>query len=556
MNKHLFKLSLYNFIIIIACFSDSIYSQRYLGIVHPVKRSDFVLKMTDKVLIDCTSFIPIGNKPVNGWPVFIICHGFGESKEAVIPEASDQGQFGYYTFTYSMRGQGHSGGLSNLISTVEMNDLLHIINYIKHDTLADSSRIAIFGASQGGIIPFMAVCYGAKVSTVMSDLASPEFASSWIENGSIKTTFFFSIDYDSSIVRYTNEVKNLRKWALSKELDKWDSLEYHLPKGRDYLVKVPFCKVPVLITNAWQDKFFNTAGMIKAVHLLNVPFMAYFGAVDGHGADSSFSENNFLSSFDNNWEDYWLNHLPAVRLDSEKYQYASSCFPKINNKWSFSHFSSNIWPPDNIVPVSLYLQPNGMLHENPNKSKIDTIGFWNDIKDSSFTMQQAINTSFKGEFFDKRFSKNTIAFETAALPNDYKMVGSPSIDLFYSSTTNVCQFNAQIWEINPALGTDFVTRINYTDRHYNPGDIKEKVIYGPADSHIFKQGSKIRILFTNLDSQPADSFLTTNPYVLPVLKKSYNTIYMGKSYPTNIILPVIGHSLVKQNSQVESIIVK
>ena len=495
--------------------------------------------MKDSVLIDCTKFIPEEQKPAKRWPVIMFCHGFSESKETEVPDAMAQAQFGYYTFVYSMRGQGHSGGMSNLISTVEMNDLLQILDYIRQDTSADSSRIAIFGASQGGIIPFMAACNGAKVSTVMSDLASPEFASSWIENGSIKVTFFFTVDYDTSIVKYTDAVKKLRRWALSKENDKWDSLAYFLPRGRDYLEKVPLCKIPVLITNAWQDKYFNATGMIKATKLLKVPFMAYFGAVDGHGSDTTYDENNFLSDYDNDWEEYWLNNFEPSMADSIKYQYASSHYPRVNNHWSFSHYTSKDWPPANITPITLYFHSRGKLLDIPNSTSDDTAGFWNDLIDTSFTMQQAINTSFRGEFFNKRFSKNKLVFETDPLAADYQLIGAPKIRLFYSSTADVCQYNVQIWEVKPESDTRFVTRINYTDRHYKPGVIKEQIVEGPAYSHLFQQGDKIRIVFTNLDTQPLDSFLTTNPYVLPILKKAYNTIYMGQSYPSFIELPVI-----------------
>jgi hypothetical protein len=120
------------------------------------------------------------------------------------------------------------------------------------------------------------------------------------------------------------------------------------------------------------------------------------------------------------------------------------------------------------------------------------------------------------------------------------MIGVPKVRLFYSSTSDVCQYNVQIWEVKPGLEPRFVTRINYTDRHNKPGVIKEQIVEGSAYSHLFEQGDKIRIVFTNLDTQPADSFLTTNPYVLPILKKSYNTIYMGQSYSSFVEIPVIG----------------
>ncbi|MDR3667179.1 MAG: CocE/NonD family hydrolase [Ignavibacteriaceae bacterium] len=549
------SIQFYLFIIVTSIFwlQGGLFARQRSLINYSVKRYDFTVRMRDSVLIDCTKFIPVEKKPAKGWPVIMFCHGFSESKETEVPDAVDQAQFGYYTFVFTMRGQGHSGGLSNLISTVEMNDLMEIIDYIKRDPLADSTSIAIFGASQGGIIPFMAVCNGAKVGTVLTDLASPEFASSWIENGSIKITFFFTIDYDTSIVRYTNDVKKLRKWTLSKENDKWDSLANFLPKGRDFLDKVPECKVPVLITNAWQDKYFNASGMIKAIKLLKVPFMAYFGAVGGHGADTTKEENDFLSTYDNNWEEYWLNNFYPGFADSAKYQYASSHFPRVNNHWSFSHFISHEWPPLNVAPLTFYFNPGGKLLEVPAKTAFDTAGFWNDLIDTSFTMQQAINTSFKGEFFNKRFSKNTLVFETDPLPNDYQLIGAPQIHLFYSSTADVCQFNVQIWEIKPGLDTSFVTRINYTDRHYKPGLIKEKITEGTSFSHLFQQGDKIRIIFTNLDTQPADSFLTTNPYVLPILKKSYNKVYMGKSFPSFIELPMVGStSGIAKNNEISN----
>jgi hypothetical protein len=62
-------------------------------------------------------------------------------------------------------------------------------------------------------------------------------------------------------------------------------------------------------------------------------------------------------------------------------------------------------------------------------------------------------------------------------------------------------------------------------------------INGLSHAHIFKSGSKIRIIVTNFDNAPDDSvFLGTNPNVLPVLVNGVNKLFLSSiSY---ISLPV------------------
>ena len=86
---------------------------------------------------------------------------------------------------------------------------------------------------------------------------------------------------------------------------------------------------------------------------------------------------------------------------------------------------------------------------------------------------------------------------------------------------------------------NFVSRINFTDWHMFTKAIKDKFIYGEAHSHIFKKGSRIRIYITNIDNGPYDDFLRTNPFVLPVLKRAKNIIFMGGKRASYIVLPVV-----------------
>ena len=105
----------------------------------------------------------------------------------------------------------------------------------------------------------------------------------------------------------------------------------------------------------------------------------------------------------------------------------------------------------------------------------------------------------------------------------------------------------QIWDVKPNGDEKLVTRVNWTDRFYSANQLKQKFVNGQAYSHIFKQGNKIRVKLTNLDNVPlynssgdtADTFLRTNPFILPVLKAGVNKLYINGSSRSYLQLPLI-----------------
>lgn len=494
--------------------------------------------MDDGTIIDCSKFIPQSFLP-GGFPAVIFLHGFGGSKEDVIPFAENLAVKGFSAFTYSMRGQGKSTGASHLISRVEMNDLIKIIGYVKNEPSVNQNKVALVGSSQGGILSFMAVSNGADVRCVVADLSSPEFASSWIENGCVKITLFWSLNYDSTIVRYSNEVADYRRWILSDKRDKWDSLEEHLPENRDFIPNVKNTSSPVFFSNAWQDKFFNTLGMIKASKLIPASFKMYFGAVQGHGSDTVYSETVSHSQSINNWLDYWLYGIENGISENSTFTFTSSSHPILFNHWTYTSFVTDKWPPEGTSNLKLYFLPGNRLSYEQNSAGNDTVSFLNDVRDKKLSMEEAIKSGFAGNEFNSKFNKTYIYFETEPLERDIQFIGTPLLNLVYLSTADICQYNFQVWEVKPNGEMDFVTRINYTDRHNKPNSVRQKLINGISYSHIFKHGYKIRIYITNIDNGPADSFLGTNPNVLPVLKRARNCIYMGKESSSYIELPVI-----------------
>ncbi|MGA2669284.1 MAG: alpha/beta fold hydrolase [Ignavibacteria bacterium] len=515
------------------------YSSSQVGrnVIYSYTRDDLKIILHDSTILDCTKFIPEAQTPDEKFPVIVFLHGLGGSKEDVIPYAEDYTRYGYYTFAYSMRGQGNSTGRSNLISSLEMKDLLHVISYIKEENIINPERIALMGSSQGGVLALMAACNGAGVRCIVADLSSPEFASSWLENGCIKMSLLWSVSMDSIQVRFNPGVKKFREWIFSNQRDKYDSLLSYLPKERDFGDKIDDLNCHVLLSNAWQDKYFNADDVLKASESIPQPFRLYFGAVQGHGSDTTGDENDYRSMSTTKWLEYWLYDIPDGINDTNKFIFASSVEPVNYHHWSYIRDSSIVFPPVNTNNLRLYFHPGSRLSFEPLERE-DTVSFLNDVEDKSITMEEAVYREFSGGEFDKKFIKDYIYFETAPIDNDITLLGTPKVNIVYSSSANICQFNFQIWEVTPDGGMNFVTRINYTDRKCYPHTKKEKWIRGEASSHIFKKGNRIRVYVTNLDNGPYDSFLGKNPFVLPVLKRAKNLIYTGSSQATYLEMPV------------------
>lgn len=550
------KTILFSFLLIVTLVSSG-FSQQVKDHFHKSYRSpastqvDFTLNLPDGTHLDCTKFIPDGTPPSGGWPSIIICHGFGLSKEDDIDWASDLSNEDYYSLVYSMRGQGNSTGQSNLISTTEMNDLMQIVQYVKNESSTNDNKVSIIGGSQGGIIPYMAVCNGMNVRCIISDLASPEFATSWIENGSIKMTFLWSMSYTSANVRYNNLTSRFRPWILAcdRQRDKWDSLAFYVPQNRDFLNKVSTCTVPVYFQNAWQDKFFNTLGAIKSASLLPTGnFKMYFGSMDGHGSDVYGEEIDYQANVINDWFEYWLKGVSNnVMSPGTKYTYASTTYPEFFGGWTFERENSPSWPPAGVQNVRLYFHPTNQLLPYGYSGATSSVNFTNNVIDTSLTMLEAVNYEFTGSVFASKFQKQTLTFDTPALLQDAKLIGTPKVNLFYSSTANLCQYNFQIWEVRPNNQEKLVTRVNYTDRNYSANSIRQKTIDGMSHGHTFKAGDRIRIKITNLDNIAYDVLLRTNPHVLPVIKYGENKIYITGGNQSYIDLPMINFLIGIQN---------
>ena len=507
-------------------------------------RTNFTVTMRDGVVMDCLKWIPNSLAPQGGWPTVMMVHGYGDNKETLSEFCRLQAEYGYYTVTYSVRGQGLSGGLSNLISTLEADDLIEIVNWVKSDSVNGSNpgKILIMGGSQGGVVPLIAATRGLQVAAIINSVAPPDFASSWIENGCTKMTLLWTIDYTPDTARYNSQVINMRTWITTETKANWDSLAHYLPIDRDFITGLPNITTPLLIEAAWQDKFFNADGWMQNIDkLTGAQYTSYLGAVRGHGSDISLTEDTWHMEWFNNFFFQTLWNMQTPIFTQAKYQYASTKFPVIDNQYfTFSHDSSSVLLRNISTPMRLYLNKSGALKTTVQTGNSNET-LKNQIK-NNYTLQTAINEEFTGTNFKNKFKKDSLVFTSAALTTSLEWTGAPVVRLDYKSTASTfCQFNYQIYEVLPNGTKRFINRANFTDRNYTKNSRRQVTFRGHAHSHIFAAGSKIQIMIKNLDQAVTDeTFFRTNPFVLPVMNDGNHTVYLSSN--SYVELPIVSNT--------------
>jgi hypothetical protein len=186
----------------------------------------------------------------------------------------------------------------------------------------------------------------------------------------------------------------------------------------------------------------------------------------------------------------------------------------------------------------MYLNDGSKLRSTVNSNTNKTNVLKNNVN-TSYTLETAINEEFKGSNFTNKFKIATLKYESLALTSNVKWTGASKIGIDYkSSAPQFVQFNVQIYEVLANGQARFVNRANYMDRNYTTNQRKQVVFNGGAHSHIFKQGSKIRVVITNLDRTTEDTaFFHTNPFVLPSMKKGNHSIYMSAN--SYVQLPIV-----------------
>lgn len=154
------------------------------GLASAFSKTDRLIRMSDRVDVAATYYMPDGAPPVSGWPSVLMLHGLGESRTDMtnavgmsintIAETQLVPQ-GYVVLTFDARGHGDSGGLVGVDGPREIQDVRELFNWLGSQGEVNPQRIGAFGYSYGGGAIWRAAAEGVpfaaiEVATAWTDL--------------------------------------------------------------------------------------------------------------------------------------------------------------------------------------------------------------------------------------------------------------------------------------------------------------------------------------------------------------------------------------------------
>ncbi|UCG89658.1 MAG: alpha/beta fold hydrolase [Candidatus Heimdallarchaeota archaeon] len=119
-------------------------------------------------------------------PAILAYHGWGGTKENILITCLDFVKAGFVVLTPDLRGHGESGGVSTL-GLVEQADAKVAIDYlISRTDLVNTSALAVWGASFGGMISLLAAGNDPRITAAIA-VSAPSNTTAWLEERDFRT---------------------------------------------------------------------------------------------------------------------------------------------------------------------------------------------------------------------------------------------------------------------------------------------------------------------------------------------------------------------------------
>lgn len=111
---------------------------------------------------------PLGEQPsTTPQPTVILMHGYGGTRDVMLPYADFLSQAGFHVFFFDARGVGNSARVEVTFGEREKLDVLGAIDYLSKRPEVDQERIGIMGVELGGSVAVMAAAEDPRIASIV-----------------------------------------------------------------------------------------------------------------------------------------------------------------------------------------------------------------------------------------------------------------------------------------------------------------------------------------------------------------------------------------------------
>ena len=113
---------------------------------------------------------PRGEQPsTRPQPTVVLMHGYGGTRDAMLPYASFLSDAGFHVFFFDARGVGNSTGVEVTFGEREKQDVLGALDYLATRPEVDKARIGIMGVELGGSVAIMVAAKDTRIAAVVAE---------------------------------------------------------------------------------------------------------------------------------------------------------------------------------------------------------------------------------------------------------------------------------------------------------------------------------------------------------------------------------------------------
>ncbi|MFF9129554.1 CocE/NonD family hydrolase [Streptomyces sp. NPDC014806] len=463
----------------------------------PVHRTDQVLAV-DGVRLDTSYFTSAGT---GRRPAVLLGHGFGGSKDDVRQQAEHLARDGYAVLTWSARGFGRSTGRIGLndpkgeVADVRaLTDWLARQPQVRLDKPGDP-RVGIAGASYGGAIALLAAGYDQRIDAIAPAITYWNLADALFPGGVFKklwTGVFFSTG--GGCARF--EPALCRMYQRVAESGRPDAQARQLLTERSPSAVAGRIKVPALLVQGQSDSLFplgQADAAARAIRANGAPVDVDWiaGGHDGGNLETARVESRVTAWFDRYLKgDKGTDTGPAFRVTR------TGGVDSTDGTAQLRGASATAYPGlragTREVPLTGGTQrvDNPAGASPPAVSALPGLGGGTGLAQLS-SLGLGVSLDFPGQY---------AAYESAPLPRDLTVTGTPTVTIHVSSTSDDAVLFGKVYDVGPGtarpvLPAQLVAPVRIEGARAG----KDVTLTLPAIDHEVRRGHRLRLVLASTD---------------------------------------------------------